>query len=60
VDLYDHAPQAFKEHEYRLQQVEPEINQYVGIALLAVTIAIMAGTAEWVSRPWELADAKAK
>ncbi|PPR03874.1 hypothetical protein CVT26_000872 [Gymnopilus dilepis] len=42
------APDALKEHALRLQNEDPEVNQYVCIAMLAICIGLMAATAEWL------------
>lgn len=42
------APEALKEEEKRLAEAEPEVNQWVLIVMLLISIAIMAATAEWV------------
>lgn len=43
------APAELKAEELHLASTDPEVNQYVLIAMLIITIAIMAATAEWVS-----------
>jgi hypothetical protein len=43
------APAALKQEEYELIATDPEVNQYVCIAMILVSIGIMAATAEWVS-----------
>lgn len=43
-------PEALKHHEQTLIEGEPEVNQYVCIAVLLFSIGIMATTAEWVSQ----------
>ncbi|KAF8974689.1 hypothetical protein BDZ97DRAFT_1911848 [Flammula alnicola] len=42
------APEALKEHVARLREQDPEVNQFVCLAVLAVSIGLMAGTAEWM------------
>jgi len=42
------APEALKERAKEIENSEPEVNQWVCIGMLAVTIAIMAATAEWL------------
>ncbi|KAK1226053.1 hypothetical protein PQX77_011012 [Marasmius sp. AFHP31] len=42
------APTALKHEEDHLMHTEPEVNQYVCIAMLIITIALMATTAEWL------------
>lgn len=42
------APEALKREEELLLIVDPEINQWVCLGMLAVTIGLMAATAEWV------------
>ncbi|KAF9482020.1 hypothetical protein BDN70DRAFT_802382 [Pholiota conissans] len=42
------APQALKDKVARLREEDPEVNQFVCIAVLAVSIGLMAGTAEWL------------
>ncbi|KAF5390759.1 hypothetical protein D9757_004441 [Collybiopsis confluens] len=49
VYAYSHAPSALLEEERDLLHEEPEVNQYVCIAFLLCTIAVMAPTAEWAS-----------
>ncbi|KAG6850054.1 hypothetical protein H0H93_001870 [Arthromyces matolae] len=43
-----HTPAALKEQEKTLLLKEPKANQYVLIVVLAVSIAIMAATTEWL------------
>ena len=43
------APNALKHEERELYEGEPEVNQYVCIMMLVLSIGIMATTAEWVS-----------
>lgn len=47
---HPNAPEALTREEMELLEGEPEVNQYVCIAVLAISIGIMAATAEWVSR----------
>ncbi|KAF6762811.1 hypothetical protein DFP72DRAFT_877002 [Ephemerocybe angulata] len=47
TNLRPEVPAALKEEEHHLQTNDPHINQYICIALLAVTIGLMAATAEW-------------
>ena len=47
------APAEVHDEEHHLEHAEPEINPWVGIILLVITIAIMATTAEFVSGPSE-------
>lgn len=42
------APLALLDEEEHLIHGEPEVNQWVCLGMLAVTIALMAATAEWV------------
>uniref|UniRef100_A0A0W0FKV0 Sodium/calcium exchanger membrane region domain-containing protein n=1 Tax=Moniliophthora roreri TaxID=221103 RepID=A0A0W0FKV0_MONRR len=42
------APLALKHEEEHLTNTEPEVNQWVCIGMLIVTIALMAVTAEWL------------
>ncbi|KAJ7095078.1 hypothetical protein B0H15DRAFT_827936 [Mycena belliarum] len=42
------APEALKLRALELENEEPEVNQWVCIGMLCVTIAIMASTAEWL------------
>lgn len=42
------APEALKERALEFETKEPEVNPWVCIAMLVVTIGIMAATAEWV------------
>ncbi|KAK7061444.1 vacuolar calcium ion transporter [Favolaschia claudopus] len=42
------APEALKERRAEFENSEPEVNQWVCIAMLAVTIGIMAATGEWL------------
>ncbi|KAF5369982.1 hypothetical protein D9758_001322 [Tetrapyrgos nigripes] len=42
------APLGYLDEEERLVQTEPEINQWVCLVMLLVTIGIMSGTAEWL------------
>jgi Ca2+:H+ antiporter len=44
-----HATEALTREEIHLLEDDPEVNQYVCIAVLMVSIGIMAATAEWVS-----------
>jgi hypothetical protein len=44
------APEALKHEERKFFEEEPEVNQYVCIVVLLLSIAIMAATVEWVSR----------
>ncbi|KAK7470972.1 hypothetical protein VKT23_002386 [Stygiomarasmius scandens] len=48
--LHQHpdAPLAYLDEEERLVQTEPDINQWVCIIMLSVTIGVMAVTAEWL------------
>ncbi|THV05424.1 hypothetical protein K435DRAFT_647165 [Dendrothele bispora CBS 962.96] len=48
--LHQHpdAPLAYLDEEERLVQTEPDINQWVCIVMLLVTIGVMAVTAEWL------------
>lgn len=43
------APEELKHEEHHLATTEPEVNQWVLLAVLGLTIAIMAPTGEWVS-----------
>ncbi|KAF9569408.1 hypothetical protein CPC08DRAFT_701898 [Agrocybe pediades] len=42
------APEAFKEHVQKFKDEDPEVNQYVCIAMLCICIALMAATAEFL------------
>jgi Ca2+:H+ antiporter len=42
------APEALKERANEINESEPEVNQWVCIGMLIVTIGIMAATAEWL------------
>jgi len=42
------APEALKERALEFETKEPEVNPWVCIAMLVVTIGIMAATAEWL------------
>ncbi|KAJ6539030.1 hypothetical protein B0H19DRAFT_1176789 [Mycena capillaripes] len=42
------APEALKERAQEIDNEDPEVNQWVCIAMLIVTIGIMAATAEWL------------
>ncbi|KAJ7593441.1 hypothetical protein C8J56DRAFT_498096 [Mycena floridula] len=42
------APSELKEAEHHLMTAEPEVNQWVCLVMLAVTIALMAATGEWL------------
>ncbi|CAL1702750.1 unnamed protein product [Somion occarium] len=42
------APLELKQEEHHLTQIEPEIGPWACILMLAVTVAIMAATAEWL------------
>lgn len=44
------APEALNRAEEELLEGEPEVNQYVCIAVILLSIGVMAATAEWVSR----------
>jgi Ca2+:H+ antiporter len=43
------APEALKERAIEMDNEDPEVNQWVCIGMLVITIAIMGATAEWVS-----------
>lgn len=47
--VHPDAPEEIKQQEWHLAHAEPEVNQYVCIALLVVAVAIMAFTAEMVN-----------
>lgn len=47
--LTPQAPAALKHEEAHLIATDPEVNQWVCIAMIIVSIAFMAATAEWVS-----------
>ena len=49
LHLHPDAPAELKEHAERLATTDPELNQWVCLAVLVLTIGIMAPTAEWVS-----------
>lgn len=42
------APVALKHEEEHLIATDPEVNQWVCLVMIAVSIAFMAATAEWV------------
>jgi len=42
------APEALKNRALEFENLEPEVNQWVCLAMLTVTIGIMAATAEWL------------
>lgn len=42
------APEALKAHIARLQNTDPELNQWVCIVMLIICICLLAATAEWV------------
>jgi len=42
------APEALKERALEIDNEEPEVNQWVCIGMLIVTIGLMAATAEWL------------
>lgn len=42
------APAAVKEHEEKLANEDPEVNQWLCIAVIIVAVALMAVTAEFV------------
>jgi Ca2+:H+ antiporter len=44
-----HAPEEIIHEEHRLSHEDPEMNQWVCIAALAVIVGVMAATAKWVS-----------
>jgi Ca2+:H+ antiporter len=46
---HPHATEALTQEEIDLLEGDPEVNQYVCIAVLMISICIMAATAEWVS-----------
>ncbi|KAL0949129.1 hypothetical protein HGRIS_009213 [Hohenbuehelia grisea] len=46
--VHPSAPKALKEEEQKFLHEDPEVSQYVLIVVLAVAIAIMAATAEWL------------
>nr|GAT43042.1 sodium calcium exchanger [Mycena chlorophos] len=50
VALADHklAPEALRARAQQKEELEPEVNPYVCLAVIAVTIGIMAATAEWL------------
>ncbi|KAG9090298.1 hypothetical protein FS749_000660 [Ceratobasidium sp. UAMH 11750] len=48
LTLDPHAPEAEKRQEHELQHEEPEINPWFGFTLLAITVALIAITAEWL------------
>ncbi|KAF7301533.1 Sodium calcium exchanger [Mycena indigotica] len=50
VTLADHklAPEALRDRAKEREEQEPEVNQYVCIAIIAITVGIMAATAEWL------------
>lgn len=45
------APRAVHEEEHYLDTADPELNQWVAIVVLIITIGLMAATAEWVRVP---------
>ncbi|KAJ7755617.1 hypothetical protein DFH07DRAFT_821184 [Mycena maculata] len=42
------APEALKERALEFETREPEVNQWVCLVMLSITIAVMAATAEWL------------
>jgi Ca2+:H+ antiporter len=50
VTLAEHklAPEALKSKAKVMEEEEPEVNQWVCIAVIIVTVGIMAATAEWL------------
>ncbi|KAJ7937359.1 hypothetical protein B0H13DRAFT_2176995 [Mycena leptocephala] len=42
------APEALKERAIEMDNEDPEVNQWVCIGMLVITIAIMGATAEWL------------
>lgn len=48
--LHQHplAPEALKEEEHHLATIDPEVNQWVCLGMLTVTIGVIAATAEWL------------
>ncbi|KIY62198.1 hypothetical protein CYLTODRAFT_427084 [Cylindrobasidium torrendii FP15055 ss-10] len=46
--IYSRKPHATDPEDHVIWSGEPEINQYIGIITLAVTISLMAVTAEWL------------
>lgn len=42
------APDAFKDHAARFKEEDPEVNQFVAMAAIAIAIGLLAATAEWV------------
>lgn len=49
--LHPDLPEAVKEAEEELKHDDPEMNPIMCVVLLAVTVALTAATAEWVSTP---------
>jgi Ca2+:H+ antiporter len=47
--IQPNAPMAARNEEENLDTEDPELNQWVCIVMLIITIALMAATAEWVS-----------
>ncbi|KAG8738354.1 hypothetical protein FRC10_006961 [Ceratobasidium sp. 414] len=48
LELHPSAPEAEKRQEHELQHEDPEINPWFGFTLLAITVALIAVTAEWL------------
>jgi len=57
---HPHAPEALTREELELLEGEPEVNQYVCIAVIAVSIGIMAATAEWLVESVDFVMAEGK
>lgn len=48
LELHHSAPEALKEKERELAEAEPEVSAWVCLAVIAITIALMAVTAEFL------------
>ncbi|KEP48334.1 calcium/proton exchanger [Rhizoctonia solani 123E] len=48
LDLHPNAPEVEKRKEAEIEQEQPDIGPWFGIVLLAVTVALIAVTAEWL------------
>lgn len=48
LELHHSAPEALKERERELAEAEPEVNAWACLAVIAITIALMAVTAEFL------------
>ncbi|KAF9534980.1 hypothetical protein CPB83DRAFT_755170 [Crepidotus variabilis] len=48
LHLAPNAPEAFRHEAEKLKREDPEVNQWVCIIMLAICLALMATTAEWL------------